>query len=46
MSVSLLGIDIAKQKVDVALFADGETKHKAYKNSTEVFKTLMVWLEK
>jgi transposase len=46
MSVTVLGIDIAKQKFDVALLTDGKTKHKAYKNSVEGFKILMIWLEK
>ena len=46
MSVSVLGIDIAKQKFDVALLVDGKTKHKACKNSAEGFETLMLWLEK
>ena len=46
MSVTVLGIDIAKQKFDVALLADGKTKHKTCKNSTEGFDTLMIWLEK
>jgi len=34
MSVTVLGIDIAKQKFDVALLLDGKTKHKTCKNST------------
>jgi transposase len=46
MSVSVLGIDIAKQKFDVALLVDGKTKHKTCKNSVEGFETLMIWLEK
>jgi len=46
MSVTVLGIDIAKQKFDVALLADGKTKHKTCKNSVEGFKILMIWLEK
>ena len=46
MSVAVLGIDIAKQKFDVALLADGKTKHKACKNSVEGFEILMIWLEK
>jgi transposase len=46
MSVSVLGIDIAKQKFDVALLVDGKTKHKACKNSAEGFENLMLWLEK
>ena len=46
MSVSVLGIDIAKQKFDAALLVDGKTKHKACKNSAEGFETLTIWLEK
>jgi transposase len=46
MSVSVLGIDIAKQKFDVALFTDGKIKHKACRNSVEGFEALMFWLEK
>ena len=46
MSVSVLGIDIAKQKFDVALLMDGKTKHKTCKNSVEGFETLVLWLEK
>ena len=46
MSVSVLGIDMAKQKFDAALLIDGKTKHKTCKNSTEAFETLTLWLEK
>ena len=46
MSVSVLGVDIAKQKFDAALLVAGKTKHKTCKNSAEVFETLMLWLEK
>jgi transposase len=46
MSVSVLGIDIAKQKFDAALLIDGKIKHKTCKNSPEGFETLMLWLEK
>src|SRR5512135_2872892 len=46
MAVSILGIDIAKQKFDVALLLEGKTKHKACKNSAEGFETLRLWLEK
>ena len=45
MSVSVLGIDIAKQKFDVALLVDGKTKHKTCKNSAEGFENLTLWLE-
>src|SRR5208283_3177334 len=46
MSVTVLGIDIAKQKFDVALLLDGKTKHKTCKNSAEGFESLSLWLEK
>ena len=46
MSVKVLGIDIAKQKFDVALLLDGKTKHKSCKNSVEGFETLIIWIEK
>jgi transposase len=46
MSVSVLGIDIAKRKFDAALLINGKTKHKTCKNSAEGFETLMIWLEK
>jgi transposase len=46
MSVSILGIDVSKQKFDVALLVDEKTKHKTCKNSEEGFETLMLWLEK
>ena len=46
MSLTILGIDVAKQKFDVALLADGKIKHKTCKNSVEGFETLRIWLEK
>jgi transposase len=46
MSVSVLGIDIAKQKFDAALLVEGKTKHKTCKNSAEGFEALRLWLEK
>jgi len=46
MSLTVLGIDIAKQKFDVALLVDGKIKNKTCRNSTEGFETLKVWLEK
>jgi transposase len=46
MSVPVLGIDISKQKFDVALLVDEKTKHKTCKNSAEGFETLILWLEK
>jgi len=46
MSVMILGIDIAKQKFDVALLADGKIKNKTCKNSAEGFESLSLWLGK
>ena len=46
MSVTVLGIDIAKQKFDAALLVAGKTKHKACKNSAEGFESLSLWLGK
>jgi transposase len=46
MSVSVLGMDIAKQKFDAALLVDGKTKHKVCRNSAEGFETIRLWLEK
>ena len=46
MSVSVLGIDISKQKFDAALLVEGKIKHKTCKNSVEGFNALTLWLEK
>jgi transposase len=46
MSGSILGIDIAKQKLDVALLIDGKIKNKSVKNNPEGFETLILWLER
>ena len=46
MSLTILGIDVAKQKFDVALLADGKIKNKTCKNSVEGFENLRIWLEK
>jgi transposase len=46
MSVTVLGIDIAKQKFDAALLLDGKTKHKTCKNSADGFESLSLWLDK
>jgi transposase len=46
MTLSILGVDIAKQKFDAALLVDGKVKHKTCKNSAEGFETLILWLEK
>jgi transposase len=46
MSGSILGIDIAKQKLDVALLIDGKIKNKSVKNNPEGFEALSLWLRK
>ena len=46
MSTPVLGIDIAKQKMEVALLVEGKVKNKAFKNTTEGFETLALWLRR
>lgn len=46
MSGSILGIDVAKQKLDVALLIDGKIKNKSVKNNPEGFEALSLWLRK
>ena len=46
MSTPVLGIDIAKQRVEVALLIDSKLKNKSFKNTTEGFETLALWLRK
>jgi transposase len=46
MSESILGVDIAKKKYDVALLVDGKLKHKVFKNNREGFGELSLWLHK
>ncbi len=46
MSVPVLGIDIAKQRVEVALLVDSEVKNKSFKSTTEGFEALALWLKK
>jgi transposase len=46
MSAPVLGIDIAKQRVEVALLVDGKVKNKSFKNTMEGFETLSLWLKK
>ena len=46
MSESILGVDIAKQKFEVALLVEGKIKNKSFPNTTEGFKTLALWSKK
>ena len=46
MSTPVLGIDVAKQRVEVALFVDGKVKNKTFKNTMEGFEALALGLRK
>ena len=46
MAAPVLGIDIAKQRIEVALFVDGKVKNRSFKNTTEGFEALALWLRK
>ena len=46
MSTLILGIDIAKQRFEVALLVDGKIKNKSFKNTKEGFEALALWLRK
>jgi len=46
MSVPVLGIDVAKQRVEMALLVDGKIKHKSIKNTADGFEALTLWLGK
>ena len=46
MSAPVLGIDITKQWIEVALLVDGKVKNKTFKNTTEGFEVLALWLRK
>jgi transposase len=46
MSAPILGIDIAKQRMEVALLIGGKVKNKSFKNTTEGFEALALWLRK
>lgn len=46
MTAPILGIDVAKQKIEVALLVEGKIKNKSFKNAAEGFEALAVWLGK
>jgi transposase len=46
MSGSILGVDISKQKFEVALLVEGKIKNKSFLNTPEGFETLALWLKK
>ena len=45
MSKNILGIDVAKQKIDVALIVEGATRTNQFDNSLAGFTLLQAWLE-
>jgi len=46
MPISILGIDISKQRFEVALLVETKIKNKSFQNTTEGFETLALWLKK
>jgi len=46
MAPSVLGVDIAKQKMEVALLVSDTVKNKSFKNSPDGFQALALWLSK
>jgi transposase len=46
MAAFILGIDISKQRFEVALLVEGKIKNKAFHNTTEGFEALALWLKK
>jgi transposase len=43
--LNFLGIDISKDKFDIALLINGKSKHKVFKNNVDGFKRLSEWLK-
>ncbi|NQT02407.1 MAG: IS110 family transposase [Planctomycetes bacterium] len=46
MSAPILGIDIAKQRIEVALLVEGKIKNRSFKNVPDGFESLALWLRK
>jgi transposase len=46
MSAPILGIDVAKQRLETALLVEGKIKNKSFKNAPEGFEALAGWLRK
>jgi len=46
MNLPALGIDIAKDKFDVALLLEGKSKHKIFSNTSVGMEQLCEWLTK
>lgn len=46
MSLSILGIDISKEKFDVTLVNNAQHFHKTFSNNKKGFKDLLAWLKR
>ena len=46
MTAPVLGIDIAKRGMEVALLVDGKIRHKSFRNTQEGFEALALWMRK
>ena len=46
MSAPVLGVDVAKQRIEVALLVTDKVKNKSFKNSPDGFEALALWLRK
>ena len=43
---AIVGIDVSKKKLDIALLVNGKIKAKVVDNSAEGYKLLLEWLSK
>jgi len=46
MSAPVLGIDVAKQRIEVALLVDAKVRNRSFKNTPDGFESLALWLRK
>lgn len=46
ISKAVIGIDVSKKKLDIALLADGKIKKKSLENSAAGHQALLAWLDK
>lgn len=46
MSAPVLGIDVAKQRIEVALLVDAKLRNRSFKNTPDGFESLALWLRK
>jgi len=43
---AIVGIDVSKKKLDIALLVNGKIKAKVVDNSTDGYELLLMWLSK